>query len=89
MFDLSMTTARRMYCGKVNKPHIEEAIIAPQPPVQVPADARALSLLKQGYAPQAVASRTGLTVEAVDDLREQLESGDVSLAGQTRPLQAA
>jgi hypothetical protein len=47
--------------------------------VEVPADAEALSLLRQGYELEAVASRTGLTIEAVEGLRGQMENGDVSL----------
>jgi hypothetical protein len=47
--------------------------------VEVPADAEALSLLKQGYEIGAVASRTGLSVEAVEGLSDNLEKGDVNL----------
>jgi hypothetical protein len=47
--------------------------------VEAPADAEALSLLKQGYEIGAVASRTGLAVDAVEGLRDNLEKGDVSL----------
>jgi hypothetical protein len=59
---------------------MEEGIIASEAPaVEVPADAEALSLLKQGYETRAIAGRTGLTVEAVEGLRGHLEVGDVSL----------
>ncbi|MBO0882212.1 MAG: hypothetical protein J2P17_18120 [Mycobacterium sp.] len=47
--------------------------------MEAPADAEALSLLRQGYEIGAVASRTGLAIEAVESLRDNLEKGDVSL----------
>lgn len=54
-------------------------IAAEMPAVEVPADAEALSLLRQGYEIEAVASRTGLSIDAVKGLRGQMENGDVSL----------
>jgi hypothetical protein len=64
---------------QVTEDRIEEAIIAAETPaVEVPADAQALSLLNQGYEIGAVASRTGLRIEAVEALRDNLELGDVN-----------
>lgn len=58
----------------------EEGITAVETPVaDVHLDAEAVNLLKQGYEPVAVASRTGLPIEAVESLSGDLESGDVGL----------
>jgi hypothetical protein len=57
----------------------EETIAAETPTVEAYPEPEALSLLKQGYEIGAVASRTGLTIEAVESLRDRLGRGDVSL----------
>lgn len=57
-----------------------EAIIAAETAaVEAAANAEALSLLKQGYESAAVASRTGLSIEAVEGIRAHVEHGDVGL----------
>jgi hypothetical protein len=65
--------------AKSYRHRIEEEIIAAETPaVEARADAEALLLLEQGYDTRAVATRAGVTIDAVESLESHLEKGDVS-----------